>query len=61
MSLPAAFPSKMPVFNSHIMQDSLSVVSSKPRLHTKKKQKQNSFNKNPESLCYEQKHISALI
>jgi len=32
----AALPAKMSVFNRH-MQDSHSVISNKPRLHTKKK------------------------
>jgi len=36
--------------------DSHSVISNKPRLHTKK---QYSYNKNPESLRCEEKHMSS--
>ena len=43
--------------SSH-MKDSHSVISNKTRLYTKKTY---SYNKNPESLCYEQRHMSVLI
>jgi len=54
---PAVLPPKMSMFNSH-MKDSHSVISNKTRLYTKKSY---SYNKNPESLCYEQRHMSVLI
>ena len=44
-------PRLLSVFNSH-MQGSHSVISNKPRLHTRKK---------TESLSYEQKHMTVLI
>jgi len=53
----AALRASMSVFSSH-MQGSHSVISNKPRLHTKKRY---SYNKNPGSSCYEQKHVSVLI
>jgi len=53
----SALPAKMSVFNSH-MQDSHSVISNKPRLHSKKTYW---CNKNPGSLFYEQKHTSVHI
>ena len=53
----AAKPAKMFVFNSH-MQGFHSVISNKPRLHTKKTY---SYNKNPKSLGCEQKHMSGFI
>ena len=53
----AALPAKMSVFNNH-MQGSLSVVLKKDIAHHKKTY---SYNKNPESLCYGQKHMSVLI
>jgi len=55
----AALPAKMSMWNSH-MQGSHSVISNEPRLHTKKK-KTYSYNKNPENLCYEQKHMTVLM
>ena len=54
----AAFPAKMSVFNSH-MQNVHSVISNKPRLHTKNNI--HACNKNPESLYYEQEYMSFLI
>jgi len=53
----AALPTKMSVFKSYI-QGSHSVISNKPRLRTKKTY---AYDKNPESLCNEQKHMSVLI
>ena len=57
VSLSRCITCHMSVFISH-MQGSHSVISNKPRLHIKKTY---SNNKNPESLCHEQKHMSALI
>jgi len=53
----AALPAKMSVFDNH-MQSSHSVIANKPRSYTKKNY---SYNKNPETLCYEQKHMSVFI
>ena len=55
-----------------VQQGSHLVISNKPRLHTKKHLKNKprlhikkhmlvQYNKNPESLCYEQKHTRVLI
>jgi len=54
----AALPAKMSVFNSH-MQGSHSEISNTPQVAQRKKTY--SYNKNPESLCYEQKHMNVLI